>query len=762
MMKRGFLITILVISAFSLQAQLKLKVADKYFNELAYFDAVNLYKDLSEGNKSSTHSIRRTAECYQLINDTENSEIWYEKLVSSGEYNASDVYRYAQILKRNKKYEKANDWMIKLITVEHLVTTDYDNSIALAHKNNQTYFLDLLKDSAKFEIVALPELNSQDADFSPVILDNTTLAFASSRKRTAAINKTLAWDGSTFLDVYSSTINADKTTEKAIPFLKNELRSKYHEGPISFSNDNSVMYVTRSNYFEKKTGKSSKDINNLKLFISKKVNGEWQSYDPFKYNSDEFSIGHASVSKDGKKMFFTSDRPGSIGETDIWFSELIGQEWGTPKPLGENVNTEGKEMFPYYDDASGLLFFASDGHLGLGGLDVYVAYPDGNNGYSKVQNVGYPINTNADDFSLILTEEGTHGYFASNRNGGRGSDDIYGFSLLKPFTLNLEVQGLITDKRTGDILTGAIVELTGIGGDPIASTISDENGAYNFNLEDEKEYTISVRKNDYFDNQGSISTLDLPVDTEKIEKNLGLEKDPGLALYVLVKDAKTNTPLDSVLVKISDNTTGELFLSEMTNGSGDVLKGILNKKLDDRISYNIELSKEGYFSKTITFNHKIIQEGQIDVATVIDGGIFMDEEIEDLAILINPINFDLGKWNIRPDAAVELDRIVVIMNKYPKMVVELGAHTDCRASKSFNMRLSDKRAKSSAKYIQERITNSERISGKGYGESQLLNNCGCEGAVKSDCSEEEHQANRRTEFLVVSTGDNKVKVITKE
>jgi outer membrane protein OmpA-like peptidoglycan-associated protein len=236
-----------------------------------------------------------------------------------------------------------------------------------------------------------------------------------------------------------------------------------------------------------------------------------------------------------------------------------------------------------------------------------------------------------------------------------------------------------------------------------------------------------------------------------------LEKDPGLSLFALITDKKTGKPLDQVKVYLVDNMTGQ-SKQIVTPPTGDFREALFGKKLNDRGSYNLVLQKEGYFSKTVTYNTVFDRPGQYDVQSVLDLG--MDPEVKDLAemIQINPINFDLNKFNIRADAAKELDKIVEVMNKYPNLVVELGSHTDCRASKAYNMKLSDKRAKASAEYIKKKITNPARIYGKGYGESRLLNGCECEGTVKSDCSEEEHEKNRRTEFKVISTGDDKLKV----
>jgi outer membrane protein OmpA-like peptidoglycan-associated protein len=430
---------------------------------------------------------------------------------------------------------------------------------------------------------------------------------------------------------------------------------------------------------------------------------------------------------------------------------------GEPINLGEKVNTEGQEMFPWITN-EGLLFLASDGHTGLGGLDIFVVIPKKDGSFNKLINVGRPVNSSKDDFALVMNADNLAGYVSSNRTSGKGDDDIYALKLLKPFKVNLSLIGLVKDKNSEALLPGAKVDLLDESGSLVASVISDNNGNYEFGLERNMDYSITVSKDDYFDNSVVTSTKNLPDGTEEIKMDLNLEKDPGLSVYVLITDSKTKSPLGDVTIQLVNNMTGK-SASYTTNAKGDMIKPLADKKLNDRGSYNFVLSKDGYIPKTVTYNVVFDKEGQYDVHSAID--LSMDPVVADLRDLIeiNPISFDLGKWNIRPDAKVELDKIVEVMNKYPGMVVELGSHTDCRASKTFNMRLSDKRAKSSAAYIKSKITDPERIYGKGYGESRLLNGCECEGAVKSNCSEEEHEKNRRTEFKVISIGDNKSDVI---
>jgi len=383
-------------------------------------------------------------------------------------------------------------------------------------------------------------------------------------------------------------------------------------------------------------------------------------------------------------------------------------------------------MFPYYQEKEKLLFLSSDGQVGIGGLDLFVSQSQNGN-YTKVQNIGAPINSSTDDFALLIDENMGTGYFSSNREGGKGDDDIYSFKMLKPFIFGKKLQGISRNKK-GEILSFAKIELLDAKGNFIDSTTTNEKGEYSFSVEADKDFLLTAEKDDYFDGENKATSK---TKSDVIYADLELEKDPGIALRALVTDKKTKTALDSVKIVITDNLTGKQFLSKTTTLSGEAFKGIAGKRIGERLSYNINLSRPGYFPKTVTFNTEIKNPGIINVHNNLD--LSMDKEVADLADLIeiNPIKFDLNKYNIRPDAEVELDKIVSVMNKYPKMVVELGSHTDCRGSARYNEKLSDNRAKSSATYIRSKITNPENISGKGYGENRILNGCECEGSKKS-------------------------------
>ena len=370
---------------------------------------------------------------------------------------------------------------------------------------------------------------------------------------------------------------------------------------------------------------------------------------------------------------------------------------------------------------------------------------------SKVLNVGKPVNSQKDDFAFTMLNDNKQGYFSSNRDGGLGEDDIYAYQLTKPFKVDLMVAGIATEKGTGAILPGAEISLLNDAGEVVETVKADKSGAYAFNVEPELNYRFAAKQTDYFDDQVQFSTKNLPEGTEKIQQDIDLEKDPGLALNALVTDGASKAPLSGVKLTIVDNTNKNPFIDQLTGETGDALKGLADKKVGDQLSYTITLSKEGYLTKTIQFTTQITQPGVINVHEKLDLTLDKIEVGLDLATLIDikPIYFDYAKFNIRKDAAVELEKIVKVMNDYPTMQIELGSHTDCRGSIASNESLSDKRAKASAAYIKSKIKNPERIYGKGYGEAKLKNDCGCEGPVKSTCSEEAHQENRRTEFIII-------------
>ena len=742
-MKAIVLIT-LIFSGLNIYGQDgKLKKANNYYEKIAYAEAIPLYLDLLGSAYDSPELKSKLGSSYYQMGNTQKSEEFYSQVVLT-EMDSEDVYNYAQSLKENGKHQASDELMEKFHYIEP------SDSRGIKYIENKTYIQSIESQEAYFSIKHL-NINTKNTEFGGYPNGDGKVYFVSNSEESATIKRYHTWNNGVFLDLYSADIDKDLELKNATLKSK-KINKKYHEGSLCFAPDGKSVYFTRNNMDVRKKRRDENGIQNLKIYSAEvDAEGNWINEQQLAINSKEFSIGHPAISSDGKVMYFTSDMPGGFGGADIYSMSINGDgTYGSPENLGSKINTEGQEMFPWITSEK-LLFFASDGHLGLGGLDIFVMLPNKDGSFKKLMNVGRPVNSAKDDFALVMNTDGKTGFVSSNRETGVGGDDIYGFNLLKPLKVNLSVKGVVTDVRSNEIIAQALVNLLDSEGNILATVTADEKGNYEFDVEPDTDYRLAVSTEKYFDNSNSFTTKNLENSIEVIQEDVLLEKDPGLSLFVLITDNKDGTPIEGVTILLVDNITGE---SEtlITNTTGDYLKALNDKKLDDKGSYNISLSKDGFIPKTVTYNTVFLKEGQYDVSAQID--ISMDKMVEDLRdlIKINPINFNLGKWNIRADAKIELNKIIEVMNKYPVMEVELRSHTDCRASKAFNMKLSDKRAKSSAKYIQSKITNPKRIYGKGYGESQLLNECECEGSVKADCSEEEHEENRRTEFKVISVG----------
>lgn len=728
--------TLLLLTSLSFgQKSAKEIKGDKYYDLYSFSKAIEKYEEV---DGLSIEGQRHLAESYKNSGLYSESEMAYAGFINSNEATTEDLFNYASVLRLNSKYEESEKWMQKFKEKAP------DDLRAKNYVSSADKLPNLLKDEGRYKISHL-EINTEQQDFGPAYYGTEEIVFASSREGVKSIKRSYNWNEMPFLDIYSATLESGELKDPKQ--LNKKFNNKMHEGPASFNGDGTLMVFTRNNY----EGKSKDGTVKLQLFFSKKDEaGEWQQEQAFKLNNSEYSVGHPSLTRDGKVMYFASDMPGGFGGADIYrIEQQEDGSWGEPVNLGSEVNTEGNEMFPFYQEDQGILFFASNGHFGLGGLDIFVSPEFESGEYRKVLNAGAPLNTNSDDFALIVDEKMRKGFFSSNREGGRGDDDIYAFELLKPFTFGKLIKGTVKDKE-GNILSGVTIQLFDDQGTVVEEITTGEDGSYQFNVEENLNFALYGSKEKYFDDRQKVST---ETHDDEIVKNLTLEADPGLSLYALIKDKKTGEILPGVKMTIIDNFTGEQE-AYTTSETGGYLKPLKDKKLNDRGSYNFIFEKEGYFTKTITYNKEFTQPGKYNVHEEMD--ISLDPEVKDLSemVQINPINFDYNKYNIRPDAAVELDKIVDIMNKYPEMEVELGSHTDCRGSAKYNEKLSDKRAKASAAYIKERITNPDRIYGKGYGESKIINHC-VDGVT---CSDEEHEVNRRTEFKVISTGNDKVKV----
>lgn len=739
---KSFYSFVLLLIGFPIFSQgLLQKQADTYYNQLAYAEAVEYYKDLSKGKAPLENNIRRAAESYFNLLDYPNAILYYKKL--EGSYSAGltslDLLNYAQALKYTGEYKQAASILSKLNTKQGGTSLVYKN-----HKNFPDYDKKLKEDSALYHIINVDGINTESSEFAPVLFKNKSyMMYASNRRNTSARNKIFAWDNSYFIDMYTSS-KTDSTHFKSGVELPKAVESLYHDGPVELSADENTMYLTRTNYINKKVGKDDKRIVNLKLFILKRDStGALGKPESFPYNSDNYSIGHAAITPDGQRLYFVSDMPGGFGQTDLWFSELKDNVWQKPENMGQAVNTEGREMFPFVNE-DGYLFFSSDGRAGLGGLDVFYTAPQLDAAFEP-QGLAYPINTQSDDFGFYLNEDLKTGYLSSNRAGGKGKDDIYFFSSKVPL-LGVSLQGIVYDENTKKIVPGARVFLMDKNDKILDSLIADTKAMYSFRIPDpSKTYKLGVKERSlYYDRVVAVNDLN-PGDNAQ-----DVYLFPKYTLICEVTDEKTRLPIEGVKATLIPKFKGDkvVYYSDSKGTFTDVIR---HKKAGDKLEVAVKFEKTGYITTIQDYVVTLDKDLVINLNDKLNGRLQKIEKGIDIAktLKLNPIYFDLGKWNIRPDGAKELDKIVKVMQENPSLVIELGSHTDCRSSASYNMKLSDKRAKSSAEYVIANGIDKSRIYGKGYGESKLINDCACEGGKVVPCSEEQHQANRRTEFIIV-------------
>ena len=632
-----FIITLLSSASLTAQSN-ETKRADKHFNKYEFVEAATDYLKLVTDSKADTYVYSQLAECYYNVFNTVEAEKWYAKALET----ASDpemVYNYSQMLKANGKYEESNaqlDAFASMRPADHRAT---------AFRENPTYVPKLLEKGKKFNVQNLG-INSEVSDFGGTI-KNGKLYITSARNDRDS-RKTYGWNEEPFLDIYTSNINDEG--EFQTPFIiEKNINTKYHEGIVSFSPDGNTMYFSRESFYEKiyeRDPSTKYKISVLNLYKSVNQEGQWSEAEALSLNGDNYSVKNPSVSSDGATLYFASDKIGGYGNFDIYSAPIDENgSVGEATNMGQKLNTEGQEMFPFIS-SNNTLYFSSNGHLGLGGLDVFFSkIVDGKVG--PVRNIGIPINGNADDFAFSINEENEEGFVSSNRlvDGENMSDDIYAIKKLQPIC---------------DVL-----------------------------------------------------------------------------MSVTVRDSKTGLILEGASISIQD-IEGNIFGTKMSNTEG-VVEYIIECDIDTKIVGSKIDYESGFTLVSGTSDEEVVAELLI---TPIDEIILANK------VILNPIYFDFDKSNITAQAAFELDNLVQLMTKYKSIVISAESHTDSRGSSSYNLSLSERRALSTAQYVISKGIDASRITGTGKGETIPSNDCG------GSCNEEEHQLNRRSEFLILSGNPN--------
>lgn len=454
------LLLIAVSSTMAFAQNSKTKKADQYYERLQYTDAAEAYQKLLKKGEGSTYVFTRLGNSYYFINDTKKAETYYKRVVKRKDVDAETVYNYAQSLKANGKFADYNTYMKQFAEMKP------NDSRAVAFMKNPDYLPEIIDENAqKYSATNLDALNSKYSDFGGTVVGND-FYFTSARNTS---RKKYGWNEEPFLDIYKASLVGG--TVKGESLLKGDVNTKYHESTVAITADGKRMYFDRNDYYNGKYKKSEEGINELNIYYAENVNGEWKDIKPVPFNDREYSTSHPALSPDGSTLYFTSDRPGGKGQADIYKVSISKDgTFGTPVNLGDNINTEGKEGFPYVD-SNGTLYFSSDAHLGMGGLDVFAAAANGD-GFGEVRNLGLGVNSSDDDFAFVYYPATEEGYVSSNRKGGKGSDDIYKIQKMQ----SCELLVMVVDSETGEALHNARLDLFDNRENKLKSQNTDANG----------------------------------------------------------------------------------------------------------------------------------------------------------------------------------------------------------------------------------------------------------------------------------------------
>jgi outer membrane protein OmpA-like peptidoglycan-associated protein len=500
-MKKIYIALSFVLAFASAQSQDKdTKTADKLYNQYQYIKAAKEYLKLTDKGKSDQYIQKQLGDCYYNIFNAKEASKWYAQAIASKQQDAETYFRYAQMLKANNNYAEATKQLQKFAELAP------NDKRAQNVQNEDNYLKTLLGSSKLFDVKSI-SINSKYSDFGAYLKDNT-IYFASARNAT---RKNYQWNDQPFLDLYQTDYKDNAAT--ANPTAIATLNTPYHEGPVTISDDGNTMYFSRESFFENKFEKTKDNKTKLgKMYIYKasKVDGAWGNVTSTNLNDKLCNTSSPSLSKDGKTLYFVSDRTGSLGNTDIWKASLNADgTFGTPENLGSNVNTEGNELSAFIADDN-TLYFASNGRQGLGGLDVF-AY--NTNAFEAAINVGKPVNSEKDDFGFTFNQAQNVAFMSSNRDGGLGDDDIY--QAIPYCELNLIV--LAKDNKTGNSLAGAKMSVLDTNKNVVATGLSDDMGQAKFKADCDKPYTINVEKEGY---ENAIISLDKSKNTAEVVVSL--------------------------------------------------------------------------------------------------------------------------------------------------------------------------------------------------------------------------------------------------
>lgn len=646
-MRKLAIICFLVLTHINYGQESTIEKGEEEYSQFSFVNTQEIYQRVADKGYVSADLYRRLGNAYYLNAKYDKSVIYHGKLIEQfpDKADSESYYRYAIALRAIKSYELSDKIM------ERFVELNEEDRRAKLFQESPNYLEDIARQKNTFEVVK-SSINSGFSDFGPMFYKDK-LIFASNRDTGTIVKRTHKWNGQPFLNLYEVDLEKAKgiAGKRDVKKFSSKINTRYHESTPVFTKDGKTVYFTRNNYTDNEYQKSNDNVNKLKIYRAKLVNEKWSEVEELPFNSDQYATAHPALSSDDKRLYFSSDMPGSFGDSDLWYVSINDDNtFGSPVNLGIDINTEGRESFPFIS-AEDNLYFASTGHPGLGGLDLFVTTLGATGEVAEITNLGEPVNTPQDDFGFIIDSESNSGFLSSNRDNSGLNDDIYYITRLqKPEPCEIVLNGLVKNKITGALIDGATVGLYDIDKNLIKSIMTNENADFDFNPDCDKIIILRAEKEGYTTVEKTVTT---PKISAEIEEILELEE------------------------KLKETPIG------------------------------------------------------VDIGKVLD---------------LNPIYFNFDKYDIRPDAEIELAKILAYMETYPTVKIDVRSHTDSRGNDSYNMTLSENRNVSTRKWLTSRGIDSSRLTGRGYGESQLVNSC----SNGVSCSKEQHQLNRRSEFILIA------------
>jgi outer membrane protein OmpA-like peptidoglycan-associated protein/tetratricopeptide (TPR) repeat protein len=688
---------------------------DQLFDAFDYKDALYFYEtanDLQPGNPDIT---RRIANTYRRMGELSMSAEWYRRTLEADSSRTEDLLYYAESLKTIKEYEAAIEWY------EKYSSKNPADKRAKSHTRQPYYYEDLIMDSLKYDMKKL-SINNQEPAIGVCLFEDEKIIIAAVNIDQPASNTNIIEEVQPYLDLFLCTADPEMELKESIR-MPSQVNSKFHDGPAYYNFKDRKLYITRNNV---RNGKPVRDKNgavNLKIYESTFNGTSWSNAQELKFNSDEYSNAHPCISKDGNTMYFVSNRPDGFGGTDIYMCTRLGGEWSEPSNLGSQINTEGNEMFPFLS-ADGKLYFSSDGHAGLGGLDIfYSSKKDGT--WSTPTNMGVPVNGNHDDFSVLFDSERESGYFCSDRSGS-GNDDVFSFRIIQ-----LEQMILAGSIKTSlpqiKIANERILIRSSLHDNPIEQSL-DENGDFIYHAQPGERIEVLMANETLFSRDSVLFVGQAGNPIRDPFVNMG----EAFADAVRLPDSGTGALTSLLQREASGSNRNDNLVASPPKPTLDPSKPIETFVPSDQSSLtNVAQKLTETDSNTNTGNAENKSGSSMKMYT--EPGRYT-------------IHFGFNKSIVTQDARNTLDEAIQAMKDNPDLNVMIETHCDSRGNTEYNTVLSMDRAYAVKKYFMRSGISVRRIGIDWLGENKLANHC--KNGVK--CTSQEHLANRRAEITLTS------------